>query len=59
MSRTIRNSKYNGKYKDGQTRNIAYICRCTYCTGVDKKVLQEKIAKREMLKEIQEYSLTG
>lgn len=58
MSRTVR--KMQGyKYKDGKTPSELYICNCSYCMGVYKQKLIDKISKREMKKEIQEYSSIG
>lgn len=62
MSRTIRKEKGTDRtYPEGQNNKyrIRYICNCSYCTGVSKKKLQEKIAKKEMMKEIKEYSSIG
>ena len=49
MGKTIRKNLYGKKHKEGQdSRSNPYICHCSYCTGVDKKVLEEKIARKEM-----------
>lgn len=59
MSRTIRKDKYDKKYSEGQTKKARYRCNCSYCTGIDKQKLIDVISKREMKKEIQEYSSIG
>lgn len=50
MSRTIRKSKNGIKYNDGNLKHegIRYSCNCSWCTGVDKRKLEKKIAMREL-----------
>jgi hypothetical protein len=55
MGKTIRREKNTSRsYPEGQENKfkIRYKCRCSYCTGVAKRRLQDRIAKREMLKEL-------
>lgn len=61
MARTFRKIKdTNERFVEGQIpRTSTYICRCSYCTGVDKNELKDSIAKKEMLKQIQEYNTNG
>lgn len=51
MSRTVRKDKYGRTYKL-KPKSGGYICNCSYCTGVDKNILSEKIANREMYSEL-------
>ena len=44
MSRTIRKNKWGNKVRDGQR----YSCRCSYCTGVDKRKQEAKVLKEEI-----------
>lgn len=58
MSRTYRKDR-NGKcFEEGNPldkRKVRYSCRCEYCTGVEKKELENKIVDRDMNKQIKEY----
>lgn len=39
MSRTIRKSRDDVKHPEGQGRHLrTYKCKCTYCTGKNKKI---------------------
>jgi len=59
MSRTLRRSKKDNKiYPEGQFPKVfRYVCRCSYCTGVDKQTLVNKIQKKE-LKQLINYNAT-
>lgn len=49
MSRTRRKDKEGNVFWDGRrTREINHRCRCAWCTGIDKKTLEEKIADKDM-----------
>ena len=53
MSRTRRKDKEGNVFWDGRrTREINHRCRCGWCTGVDKKALEEKIADKEMKRQL-------
>lgn len=57
MSRTLRRSfRSNEKGPEGRVSSIKrfYGCRCSYCMMDDKRKLQDKIAKREMLNDLQQ-----
>ena len=51
MSRTTRKDRYDRVYKL-KPKSGGYVCNCSYCTGVDKKVLSEKIARKDMHSEL-------
>lgn len=56
MSRTIRKDKEGNKFPEGnplKDHTINYRCRCDWCTSQEKRRLEEKIADREMNREIQ------
>ena len=55
MSRTIRKDVFGNKFSESQKRkdaNARYHCHCSYCTGVDRNELIEKIAEKELKTEI-------
>lgn len=57
MSRTYRKSRNGLKFREGRyAEGVFYKCRCEYCTGIDKKILEDKILDKEMK---QECSLIG
>ena len=54
MSRTIRKDRNGKKYKESLKKKEArYKCRCEYCTGVSKNLICEKIAEKELKKQIE------
>ena len=53
MSRTIRRDRTGKKYKESLKKKEArYKCRCEYCTGVSKNLICEKIAEKELKRQI-------
>ena len=51
MSRTKRKDKEGNVFWDGnplKDSNINYRCRCSWCTGIDRRHLQAKIADKEI-----------
>ena len=50
MSRTVRKLRLSNKtYPEGRVpRSTRHVCRCSYCTGVDKNLLIKKIHNREL-----------
>ena len=56
MSRTTRRDREDKKYAEGQkdNRKLWFSCRCSYCTGIDRKELKEKIANREMKRQLKD-----
>ena len=50
MSRTTRKLRLSYKtYTEGRIpKDTRHVCRCSYCTGVDKNLLVEKIHNREL-----------
>ena len=58
MSRTIRKDGYGIKYAEGRYRfNYAWThnCRCSYCTGVDRKKTTEDTFDRILKEELEDY----
>lgn len=56
MSRTRRKDKEGNVFWDGRpTRKIEYRCRCTWCTGVDKREVERKILDRELKLQLKDY----
>lgn len=54
MARTIRKDRNGKRYKESLKKKEArYKCRCGYCTGVDKNNLCEKIAEKELKRQIE------
>ena len=59
MSDTYRKDKNGKKFKEGlKTPDRRYKCRCEYCTGVDKLLLCEKIADKELETEIKQLNIS-
>ena len=58
MSRTTRKDKRGVKYSDGNLKalGVHYTCSCSYCLGIDKRLLNKKILDREMLRDIKEVT---
>ena len=53
MSRTIRRDKNGKRYKESlKKKDARYKCRCGYCTGVSKNLICEKIAEKELKRQI-------
>ena len=53
MSRTIRRDRLGKRYKESLKKKEArYKCRCGYCTGVSKNLICEKIAEKELKRQI-------
>ena len=49
MSDTIRTDRDGVKRKEGlHKKQKIHICRCSYCTGVDRNLICEKIAEKEL-----------
>ena len=54
MSNTYRKDRNDKKYKESLKKKEArYKCRCEYCTGVSKNLICEKIAEKELKKQIE------
>ena len=54
MSRTIRRDRTGKRYKESLKKKEArYKCRCEYCTGVSKNLICEKIAEKELKRQIE------
>ena len=55
MARTIRRDRTGKKYKESLKKKEArYKCRCEYCTGVSKNLICEKIAEKELKRQIKD-----
>ena len=55
MSRTIRRDRTGKRYKESLKKKEArYKCRCGYCTGVSKNLICEKIAEKELKRQIKD-----
>ena len=55
MARTIRRDRTGKRYKESLKKKEArYKCRCEYCTGVSKNLICEKIAKKELKRQIKD-----
>ena len=53
MSRTTRRDRTGKKHKESLKKKEAhYKCRCEYCTGVSKNLICEKIAEKELKRQI-------
>lgn len=53
MSNTIRKDKHDKLFKEGLKKKEGHHrCDCHYCVGVDKNMLVDKIAKKEMKEEV-------
>ena len=53
MSRTIRRDRLGKRYKESLKKKEArYKCRCEYCTGVSKNLICEKIAEKELKRQM-------
>jgi len=53
MSNTYRKDRNGKKYKESLKKKEArYKCRCEYCTGVSKNLICEKIAEKELKRQI-------
>ena len=53
MSRTIRRDRTGKRYKESLKKKEArYKCRCEYCTGVSKNLICEKIAEKELKRQM-------
>ena len=53
MSNTYRKDRNDKKYKESLKKKEArYKCRCEYCTGVSKNLICEKIAEKELKRQI-------
>ena len=53
MARTIRKDRNGKRYKESLKKKEArYKCRCEYCTGVSKNLICEKIAEKELKRQI-------
>ena len=59
MGKTYRKDKKTGiKFEEGNPKHktkISYTCRCSWCTGEDKKKLEKKISKKELKQQLKEY----
>lgn len=55
MARTIRKDRNGKKHKESLKKKEArYKCRCEYCTGVSKNLICEKIAEKELKRQIKD-----
>ena len=55
MARTIRRDRTGKRYKESLKKKEArYKCRCGYCTGVSKNLICEKIAEKELKRQIKD-----
>ena len=55
MSRTIRKDRNDKRYKESlKKKETRYKCRCGYCTGVSKNLICEKIAEKELKRQIKD-----
>lgn len=55
MSNTYRRDRVDKVFKEGLKKKDGwYRCDCHHCVGVDRKILENKIAKKEMKEEIKE-----
>jgi len=52
MSRTTRKDRYDRIYSKQPKDSKGYVCNCHICVGVDRIELKEKIANKEMAKEL-------
>jgi len=52
MSRTTRKDRYDRVYSNKPKDSKGYVCNCQICVGVDRTELKEKIANKEMAKEL-------
>ena len=57
MSRTIRKDKNGKTFTEGRTAKVIYGCRCSYCTGVDRKALVEKLTTEDLKKQLKEMDV--
>ena len=54
MARTIRKDRNGKRYKESLKKKEArYKGRCEYCTGVSKNLICEKIAEKELKRQIE------
>ena len=55
MANTLRRDSTGKKYKESLKKKEArYKCRCGYCTGVSKNLICEKIAEKELKRQIKD-----
>ena len=54
MSRTIRKDKNGKTFTEGGAAKVIYGCRCSSCTGVDRKALVEKLTTEDLKKQLKE-----
>ncbi len=52
MANTYRKDRYGILSKRERDPKARYKCRCEYCSGLSKSLTCEKIAKKELKKEI-------
>ena len=53
MANTLRRDNTGKRYKESLKKKEArYKCRCEYCTGVSKNLICEKIAEKELKRQM-------
>ena len=57
MSRTIRKDRNGKTFTEGRTAKVRYGCRCSYCTGVARKALVEKLTTEDLKKQLKEIDV--